>query len=108
MAVDPEPIHEALFQRLKVKIPSLKFSMRGYREPDQIAHEQQPAMCVAALRGEASRQFGTGTIWTLRAMVFFYVSDPADLNVTVETKLHDLIKQVDAALQRPDDEAPGD
>lgn len=115
MAIDREAIHAALFARLSgiAALTASSFKARRYVSWDQIPKVNQPAMLVCAHTGTASRQSARPTIWTMLAELIFYVADPNDKTLTVETSIHTILTQVEAALQRqagefqPDDDDPG-
>jgi hypothetical protein len=114
MAIDNEAILAALFARLSTVaiLGTASLKTRRYVHWDDVPAGNQPALLVLDRGGTADRQFATPTQWTLVAEVIFYLREPNDKTLTVETDMHTALKQVDAALQRQPgevliDEDPG-
>lgn len=109
--VDPEAIHAALYARLGgiAALPATAFKARRYVTWADVPKEKQPSMIVCSHSASAQRQLGLSTIWTFLAEAVFYVRDPNDKALTVETTLHEILQQVDAALLKQAGElAPDD
>lgn len=101
-AVDPEAIHAALFARLSgiASLTSNSFKARRYVTWDSVSQQNQPALLVCSHTATADRELGLPTRWTFVAEAVFYVRDPNDKALTVETTLHTILQQVDAKLAK--------
>ena len=111
MPLDLNAIHAALYARLAGTdgrnggVPGLKFTSRNFYDFDR-SGLVQPAMLVVAKHGAARRQSGVQSVWTMNAMVIFYVRAPSDDKASVEATIFGLIGSVDTALLRQANEAP--
>ena len=102
MALDIEAVQAALYARLTGSITGLKSTTRILIGYDALSSAQKPAMVVVSERAQAHNDNVHAQLWTLTAIVVFYVQ--VEQGVVPETALFGFIKQAETALGHQNNE----
>jgi hypothetical protein len=99
MALDREPIFQALFAKLQA-IPGVVTCSRTWKHWDDVRPEEQPAIFLAPGNEECSPQRNSPTMWRLLPTVHIYFRRDGDPAAAPSIALHGLLMSVEAALER--------
>lgn len=105
MAVDRAAAYAALAARLQAEVRPLLASDVRRKLPDQIDAVQQPALAVIAESETPANDGPLPALWTLNAVVVIYARCDGYDTSTAEGALADIVRSVEAALERQPDEA---
>jgi hypothetical protein len=98
MALDREALTLALLDRLKAALPEIKFTSRRPIGWDQVP--EQPALILVKENEQAASTKGQPTVWSLTFSAVIYTQNSEDPDEAPETAQNEILKAVEAALER--------
>jgi hypothetical protein len=107
VALDREPIAQAIVARLQAACPLLHLVSRSPIECER-ARASMHALALVSLGSEtAARQRGAPPVWTIEAKVNVLAKN-GNASTAPDTQLNALARQVEAAFERQSNEATAD
>jgi hypothetical protein len=106
MALDQERIYAALHERLKEKLEGNGFVAVTRERVDASRLKVQPVLQVVEIGGVSTPVRNLPAVWTLQADAVIYAR-PEKISPAPGAEISQLVRLVEAALERDPEESPG-